>query len=242
MNTNEYEIPKVERVPFRYRIKYFFSSYKVRSFFNTAGKKVLICLLAILLLLSFCYISLHPVNKVKVKYFLTRNCTLEITSNKTMLTNNFIFLGDTTIRIDGDWIQVVSENLYDEKVTYYHLEDGKIHSYSQDIYGEWIKTIYNSDPEDSEIGSALLDKSNYTRSKENFFVWILHGDIDKQVKGLSDIRVKRVNGSIAIVGTFFVNGVNCEESIRFTKFGRTEIEAPWEELEKATLYTLPQSN
>ena len=43
MNTNEYEIPKVERVPFRYRIKYFFSSYKVRSFFNTAGKKVLIC-------------------------------------------------------------------------------------------------------------------------------------------------------------------------------------------------------
>ena len=80
----------------------------------------------------------------------------------------------------------------------------------------------------------MLDKRNYIRSKENFFVWILKGDIDK--------KLKRVTGSVAIVETFFINGTKCEETTRFTKFGRTKIEIPWEELENATFYGTSQSN
>ncbi|MBQ3013770.1 MAG: hypothetical protein IJD75_01365, partial [Clostridia bacterium] len=176
----------------------------------------------------------------------TRNCTIRVGTRALTLSSLsdgfFIMSTDNVIRIDGDWIEVVSDDFYNKKSDYYHIENGVIyHYYYKTANGEWIKMIYNSDPEDEKIGSELLDKRNYTRSKENFFVWILNGDIDKQVKGLSDIRVKRVNGSLAIVGTFFVDAIECEESIRFTKFGITKIDAPWEELEKATLYIPPQS-
>ncbi len=242
MDTNEYEAPKAERIPFLYRIRYLFSSYRMRNFFHKAGKKVLICLLMILLLIPLCYISLHPANKIKLNYFLTRNCTIRVNTRvlsplSGFSSSFFTIPVDTVIRIDGDWVEVI-----DRETDYYYLaEDGKIHHYSRNVYGEWIKTIYNSDPEDEELSLELLDKSNYTRSKENFFVWLLHWDIDKRVDGMSDTRMQRANGSLAIVGTFFVDGIECEKTIRFTKFGRTKIEIPWEELENATLYTPPQS-
>lgn len=243
MDTNDYEIPKTERIPFHYRIKYLFSNYKMRKFFHDAGKKILICLLAIPLLLSAVYLTLHPANKIKLNYFLTRNCTIIVNTRALSplsgFSSSFITLPtETVIRIDGDWVEVINR----ETDYYYLAEDGKIHHYSQNAYGEWIKTIYNKNPKYEKMGSELLDKRNYIRSKENFFVWILSGDIDKQTDGMSNTKLKRVTGSVAIVDTFFINGTQCEETTRFTKFGRTKIEIPWEELENATFYGTSQSN
>ncbi len=210
-------------LPLRFRIRYMFSGYKTQNLLNTVGKKILICVLAILLTLPSCYIFLHPVNKVKVKYFFTRNCTIEVSVRATVPVDNFLGAGNTEILIDGDWMKVGG--------TYYKLENGEIYCYRKDGYGEWQKKLYEKSAdmsEDIRTGSELLKRSNYKRAKGSLFVWELREDVAKEIKGLSSVKVKRFNGDIAIVGDYYYLGDKYKVYICFTKFGSTEITLPWE--------------
>ena len=210
------------RIPLRLRIKYFFSSYKVQRVINFFRKKGLICVAIVLLVLSSCYVLLHPLDKIKVKYFFTRDCTIEIISDITPHNSNFVGSYETRskVLIDGDWIESGDK--------YYNFVDGEWYRYYKDVYGNWQKEKYAIDIS-SSMSATLLDKNNYVRDKKNPFVWILKEDAYGETVTMSNVRIERVYGCIAIVGEDSRNGYNAEVSRCFRGFGTTDIEFPWDD-------------
>ena len=210
------------QLPLRLRIRYAFTGYKMQNLLTLLRKKVPKYALIILLVLSFCYISLHPIHKLAVRYFLTRSCTVE-----TAIVGNYIISPKVEKRVllEGDWIQ--SERTYSS--SYYKNEDGSIYHYTRDENGQWQRTLTALDGS-FIIDPLLLDRSNYRRVKGHLFVWELKPEVAEKIDDISNIRLKRVRGNIAIVGDVYRNdGLKYEISISFSRFGRTFIDAPVED-------------
>ena len=105
-------------------------------------------------------------------------------------------------------------------------EDGSIYSYSKDENGNWQRTLLELDTF-LIVDPELLDRSNYRRVKGKLFVWELKPEIAQEMDDISNIRLKRVGGNIAIVGEVYRNdGRLYEMSISFSKFGFTFIDPP----------------
>lgn len=208
---------KTARLPLHLRIRYAFRGYKMQNFRRFLRKKAPKYALIILLILSFCYLSLHPIHQLKVKYFFTRSCTIEVT-----VRGHGIIPSKTvsTVLIDGDWIRRDSSS----RSTYYKVEDGVQYRYYQDDHGEWQRKA--TEIQDFDVGAELLDRSNYTREKGSLFVWRLNADVAKKIDDLSNIRLKSFLGEFAIVGEFYSAGYTYEVTISFTKFGLTHIKPP----------------
>ncbi len=216
----------ITKIPLGLRLKLMFLGYKTRSFFGTVCKIVPICILAILIILVVTYIFLHPVDKIKLRYFFSRDCTIEVISNTTSRNYNgphaVVFSQSRSeILIDGDWMEADGE--------YYNWIDGEVYRYYKYGSDKWQKELYEIDKSLSSDDYMLLDKNNYVRDKKNPFVWKLKEDIDKEILGMSNIRIKRVDGAIAIVGETVRNAYEVEISLCFRKFGTTKIELPWDE-------------
>ena len=210
------------QVPLRMRIRYAFSGYKMQNFLTLLCKKGPKYAFITLSILIFCYISLHPIHKLKVNYFFTRSCTVE-----TAIVGHYLISPkvEKSVLLDGDWIQ--RENTYSS--VYYKIEDGNIYHYSKDDNGKWQRSLTELGA-DFIIDPVLLDRSNYRRVKGSLFVWELKPEVAQQIDDISNIRLKRVRGNIAIVGDVCRNdGLRYEISISFSRFGRTFIDAPVED-------------
>lgn len=215
------------KTPVGTRLRYMFSGYKTQMLFASLRKKAPIYIAATLGLLAVVYCLLHPADKVKLRYFITRNCTIETISKNTPHSSSLTqgnlsgsYETSSKILIDGDWIKSDGD--------YYYLDDGDVYRYSRDTLGKWQKELYEMDISSTQI-AKLLDKKNYVRDKKNPFVWNLKEDAYDGTIHLSNVRMKRVYGSIAIVGETTRNGYTAEVTICFRSFGTTHIELPWED-------------
>jgi len=217
-------IKKISRLPLFNRLRCKFSGYKAQVFFDSVCKKAPKYILVVSVVLVIVYISLHPLDKIKIRYFFTHNCTITVISKNYEKNNGYnssIYYEDRSeILIDKDWIRY--------KGDYYNLDDENVYLYSKGELGKWEKTEY-SDNIFPESFYLLSDKNNYTRDKDNPFVWVLKEDVYKELLGFHEIKVERVSGFISITGNMPTNGYNREISICFRKFGTTNIVFPWED-------------
>jgi len=218
------------------RIKYFFTGYKAQNFYHSLIKKAPKCILAIVLLLSAFYILIHPLDRIKLKYFLTHDFTITVSRRPVAPITNTFVVSDKEIFIDDNWMQVgETDYLFHDDVTYYEFKDGKTYRYYKDMYGEWQKeTCELSSIKDINdiFDSELLDRKNYKRVKGKLFVWQLKDGSSKIISGhsVSNIRLRRYEGSIAIVGDTYSGGQKCELVVRFHGFGFTDVTLPWDGL------------
>ena len=174
--------------------------------------KIVAIILIAALILTAIYALLHPIDKINLKFFLFGNCTIQVVTTSfgeyetkdVLIDGNLIKVGDEYYEIDGDMIY-----------TYVKIEDN----------------IWQRRPADEELtkhleaGNKLLDKNSYKRVKGKLFAWRLKNSVAETISGLSSITLERDGGKIAIVGY----GYGEKISLRFTRFGKTEIDPPWEE-------------
>ena len=174
--------------------------------------KIVAIILIVVLILTTIYAFLHPIHKIILKFFLFRNCTLEVVATawmehetrKVCIDGNLVTVGDDYYEIDGD-------------IVYKYVKTGKYTWKCIPAEEEWAN--------DYEVGNKLLDVNSYKRVKGKLFTWRLKNSVAETIDELSSIILQRDAGKIAIVG--YYNGVRI--SVRFTLFGRTKIDPPWEE-------------
>ena len=219
-----YKKENTPKIPLGVRLKYMFSGYKTQMFWRSASKIVPICLLAILVVLVVIYIFLHPLDKIKLRYFFSRDCTIEVMSNGTLYNTYFdgaSFSNMSEVRIDGNWIEANDK--------YYNLDGGEVYCYYIDASGKWQSEPYEIGTGSLMDANILLNKDNYVRDKKNPFVWKLKQELDQEILDMDNICIKRFHGAIAIVGETKRNTYNAEIYLCFRKFGTTKIELPWED-------------
>ena len=179
---------------------------------NSRLPKIVSIILIVVLILTGIYTLLHPIHKIMLKFFLFRNCTIEVVATT--------FGGYETrdVLIDGNMIKGGTD--------YYEVDGNTVYKYVKIGNNTWKRIASDEEwTEDVELGSKLLDKNNYKRVKGKLFTWRLKNSVAETIDEISSITLERDAGKIAIVG--YRNGVKI--SLRFTLFGRTKIELPWEE-------------
>ena len=204
------------RQPLFTRIKYALTGYKMRIFLAAFFKKAPKYLLITLLVLTFCYLSLNPIHKLKVLFFFTRSCTIEVTVQGP---NDISPKTESTTLVDGDWIQ--------KGYTYYKLEGDQVYRYYRVFMDQWEYEV--SERASNSISDQLFDRSNWTRAEGHLFVWELDDEVEKQFNNFHDVCLRRENGRIAIVGYRFSGGSRYEVVISFSRFGMTGVNPPFEE-------------
>lgn len=179
---------------------------------NSRLPKIVSIILIVVLILTGIYTLLHPIHKIMLKFFLFRNCTIEVVATT--------FGGYETrdVLIDGNMIKGGTD--------YYEVDGNTVYKYVKIGNNTWKRIASDEEwTEDVELGSKLLDKNNYKRVKGKLFTWRLKNSVAETIDEISSITLERDAGKIAIVG--YRNGVKI--SLRFTLFGRTKIEMTWEE-------------
>ena len=173
--------------------------------------KILAIILIVVLLLSTVYTFLHPIDKIKLKAFLFRSCTIEVVASY------YGYYEKEEICIDG--------NILNYKSEYYEIDGSTVYKYVEMVNNTWQRVPADTEwEEDFKTGNNLLDKNNFERVKGKLFTWSLKNSIAENIDDLSLVTLERDEGKIAIVG--YYKGVRY--SIRFIRFGRTKIELPWE--------------
>ena len=216
------------KVPVGTRLRYMFSGYKTQMFLRSLRKKAPIYILATIGLLTVVYSLLHPADKIKLRYWITRNCTIETVSKNTPYNSSLThgnlsgsYETSSKILMDGDWIKSGDK--------YYQLDGGEVYCYSKDTLGKWQREPSDIDIVSSIMNRKLLDKKNYVRDKKNPFVWNFKEEAYDDTIHMTNVQIKRVYGSIAIVGETTRNGYSAEVTRSYRSFGTTHIELPWEE-------------
>ena len=208
---------EITRQPFLRRIKYALTGYKMRNFLTALRKKAPKYSLITLLVLVFCYLSLNPIHKLRVLFFFTRSCTIEVTVQGP---GDLSPTTESTTFVDGNWVQ--KGDSY-----YYKIEDDKIYHYSRRFMDRWNCEV--SDYKPSDISTALFDRSNWKRADGSLFVWELDDEVEKKFNNFHDVCLRRENGRIAIVGYRFYGGLRYEVVISFSRFGMTGVTPPVED-------------
>ena len=169
--------------------------------------KPLAIVLLVALILTAVYTLLHPLDKLKLKLFLFRNCTIEVVAT------GFGTYEKREILVDGNLIKIGSD--------YYEVDGYLVYKYFKDWNGDWQRVLCNEEwTKDRNTGEKLLDKDSYKFDK---LTWRLKNSVAKDIDDLSHITLKRDAGKIAIVGYTFGSKI----AIRFTRFGRSHIDPPW---------------
>ena len=210
-----------------------FAGYKTQNFLNLLRKIVPICALAIFLILSICYIAIHPLDKIKLRYALADNFTMKISVRPASPLEHSFLSSDTEVIVDGDLMQVNRTYALDESTYYYKLESDGIHQYYTNEHGNWRHELIHPDTSrilDIIIGAELLDRDNYKRVEGKLFVWELKENADIYIDRyiVSNIRITRAEGYISIVGETSLNGGECDITVSFKKFGSSDVKPLWE--------------
>ena len=185
---------------------------KIRN--NSPLPEIVSVVLIIVLIFTAIYASLHPIHKVLFKFFVFRNCTIEID-----IQNTWIGSETKKVLIDGNLINLGGD--------YYEVDGNEVYKYIKTGKCTWERIPADEEEwtENSELGNTLLDKNNYKRVKGELFAWRLKNSVAETIDELSSITLRRDAGKIAIVG--YYNGVKI--AFLFALFGRTKIDPPWEE-------------
>lgn len=176
--------------------------------------KIVAGVLLFSVIICLVYGLLDPFAKLKIKLWAFDNFTLEVVgSYGSQFDSEYIY-------VDGDLLQIGSE--------YYELDDGRIYKYWQNHRGVWERELLEDRKgvqEAYELGADLLDKDNYEREEGKLSTWALNKETERKISGLTNITFGRDAGKLAIVGYRY----SIRVSMRFTRFGTTEIDPPWEE-------------
>jgi hypothetical protein len=174
--------------------------------------KIVSIILIAALILTVIYALLHPIDKINLKFFLFDNCTIEV------VTTSFKEYYTKELRIDGNLINIGND--------YYEVDGDMVYTYVKIEEDTWQRRPADEEwAEDLRYVNILLDKNSYKRVKGRLFAWRLKNSVAETIRGLSSITLERDGGKIAIMGY----GYGEKISLRFTRFGKTEIDPPWEE-------------
>ena len=184
---------------------------KIRENNNPLWFKIVSIVLLVALILTAIYTLLHPLDKIKLKFFLFRSCTIELVAT------NWGQSEYKKLRIDGNLLQFGS--------SYYEIDGNRVYEYVKTGKNTWTRILSDEEWTKGDIGEKLLDKKNYKHKEEALFVWRLKNSVAETIDELSSITLERDAGKIAIVGYRYTTRI----AIRFTRFGTTKIDPPWEE-------------
>ena len=184
---------------------------KIRENNNPLWFKIVSIVLLVALILTAIYTLLHPLDKIKLKFFLFRSCTIELVATSWGQAEY------KELRIDGNLLQFGSK--------YYEIDGNRVYEYVKTGKNTWTRILSDEEWTKGDIGEKLLDKKNYKHKEEALFVWRLKNSVAETIDELSSITIERDAGKIAIVGYRY--GVRV--ALRFTLFGITHIDPPWEE-------------
>jgi hypothetical protein len=173
--------------------------------------KIVSIILIAALILTVIYALLHPIDKINLKFFLFDNCTLQV------VTTSFGKYKTKDVRIDGNLINIGDD--------YYEIDGDMVYTYVKIEEDTWQRRPVEELTSHLESANKLLDKSSYKKVKGKLFAWRLKNSVAETISELSSITLEKDGGKIAIMG----NGYGEKISLRFTRFGKTEIDPPWEE-------------
>ena len=173
--------------------------------------KIVAIILIAALILTAIYALLHPIDKINLKFFLFDNCTVQV------VTTSFGKYKTKDVHIDGNLIKVGDD--------YYEIDGDMVYTYVKIEEDTWQRRPVEELTSHLESANKLLDKSSYKKVKGKLFAWRLKNSVAETISELSSITLERDGGKIAIMGY----GYGEKISLRFTRFGKTEIDPPWEE-------------
>ena len=173
--------------------------------------KIVAIILIAALILTAIYALLHPIDKINLNFFLFDNCTIQVVST------SFGEYKTKDVLIDGNLIKFRDD--------YYEIDGDKIYTYVKIEEDTWQRRPVEELTAHLESANKLLDKNSYKKANGKLFTWRLKNSVSETIRELSSITLERDGGKIAIVG----NGYGEKISLRFTKFGKSEIDPPWEE-------------
>ena len=199
----------IRRVSTRFHV-----NYKFKDLLNRFVKRLPKMLFILLLSLTVFYIFLHPIDKIRVKFFLTRSCTIQVRGEGAYK--------DYDILIDGKIVKINSE--------YYEVDGDDIYVYRKGNKGEWQRNLYSNVDNLAEkvgLGDPLFKARNYKSVKGKLFTWELNTDAVELNRDFGNVTLQREDGVISLVGYEGRERV----AMRFCRFGTTHIDLPWEEEE-----------
>jgi hypothetical protein len=184
---------------------------------------VLLAALALYLLYA---VLVHPINKVKLQFFLAQSGRISVAVQRGPAS------GEATVRIDGNLISITPEQGF-AGTQYYEVDGEQLYYYRQGLNGEWDRIAL----EESilQIGSgdgfaiktdALLDRSNYERVPGKLLVWRIRDGVD--VGGIEDVELCRKNGKVTITASIASEYLSYI-TLTFEYIGFTVVDPPWEE-------------
>lgn len=173
--------------------------------------KIVAIILIAALILTVIYALIHPIDKINLKFFLFDNCTVQV------VTTSFGEYKTKDVHIDGNLIKVGDD--------YYEIDGDMVYTYVKIEEDTWQRRPVEELTSHLESANKLLDKSSYKKVKGNLFAWRLKNSVAETISELSSITLEKDGGKIAIMGY----GYGEKISLRFTRFGKTEINPPWEE-------------
>lgn len=173
--------------------------------------KIVAIILIAALILTAIYALIHPIDKINLKFFLFDNCTVQV------VTTSFGEYKTKDVHIDGNLILVGDD--------YYEIDGDMVYTYVKIEEDTWQRRPVEELTSHLESANKLLDKSSYKKVKGKLFAWRLKNSVAETISELSSITLEKDGGKIAIMGY----GYGEKISLRFTRFGKTEINPPWEE-------------
>lgn len=173
--------------------------------------KIVAIILIAALILTAIYALIHPIDKINLKFFLFDNCTVQV------VTTSFGEYKTKDVHIDGNLIKVGDD--------YYEIDGDMVYTYVKIEEDTWQRRPVEELTSHLESANKLLDKSSYKKVKGKLFAWRLKNSVSETISELSSITLEKDGGKIAIMGY----GYGEKISLRFTRFGKTEINPPWEE-------------
>ena len=171
---------------------------------------IAIILLAAVLIYLLYSIFVHPINKLKLKLFISKSCTMTIVAQYGLQS------AKATVKVDGNII-CITDN-------YYKIEGDKLLAYDYDLKS-WINAERVAgeivDLNDISAYEAILSRRNYKLAKGKFFTWELKDGVD--AGGMIDLEFRRKGGRFSFTW-FDVYGI--KYTLTFTAFGTTHLDPP----------------
>lgn len=172
--------------------------------------------------LTFVYtVFIHPVNKLKLRLFLGGSYTMVLKVYAGFSQEQSL----ATVKVDGNLVYVS----YRGDRTYYEVDGETIYEYRKiDDGWEKVKTeenmIFFGDPDEDTLQmSVLLDRHNYERAKEKFFVHRIKKGVD--IGEFDAVEIRRIGMEYG----FDLYAGGAVGTLVFENIGRTHITPPWEE-------------
>lgn len=188
-----------------------------RSAANIPIVKALAFILLVSLVLWLSYtLFVHPINKLNLQLWLSKNCTAEIYVQ--YIYDNYSVTGKGTVKIDENLFTVKIEDPFPQELTYYKSIDGELYSYSNESR-EWQKEDTDGF-DDYSFLPELFKRKNYERVKGKQATWRVKAGVD--VGRMEDLEFRHRSGDF----TFTWSEGKFNFTVTVTDIGKTHVDEP----------------